>query len=178
MKRIVASLLFVLLSLPALAQHEHSHAMGRAIEFPDVEGYFSLTCDFHMHSVFSDGSVWPDIRVQEALRDNLDCIAITEHLEYQPHIEDIPHPDRNRAFNLAARMAASSDLIVISGTEITRSLPFGHANSIFIEDAQPDADRRCRRRICRSTASRGIHFHEPSELGLLSALTESHEWKK
>ncbi|HAY37665.1 MAG TPA: PHP domain-containing protein [Bacteroidetes bacterium] len=96
-----------------------------------------MTCDFHMHSVFSDGSVWPDIRVQEALRDNLDCIAITEHLEYQPHIEDIPHPDRNRAFNLAARMAASSDLIVISGTEITRSLPFGHANSIFIEDANP-----------------------------------------
>ena len=45
-----------------------------------------------MHSVFSDGSVWPDIRVQEAIRDGLDVIATTEHIEYQPWKDDIPHP--------------------------------------------------------------------------------------
>ena len=137
MKNIVAALLLLALSTPVLAQHGHTHAMGRAIEFPDVDGFLSLTCDFHMHSVFSDGDVWPTIRVQEALRDNLDCIAITEHLEYQPHLADIPHPDRNRAFDLASRAASNSELIVIPGTEITRSLPFGHANSIFIQDANP-----------------------------------------
>jgi hypothetical protein len=38
------------------------------------------------------------IRVEEALRDGLDGIAITEHLEWQPHLKDIPHPDRNRAY--------------------------------------------------------------------------------
>jgi predicted metal-dependent phosphoesterase TrpH len=133
---------FVLIALlscasVARAQHDHEHMNGRAIEFPDVQGYLSLTCDLHMHSVFSDGDVWPNIRVQEALRDELDCIAITEHLEYQPHKADIPHPDRNRAFDLAARTASNSDLIVIRGSEITRSLPFGHANSIFLTDANP-----------------------------------------
>ena len=137
MKSFLSFLFVFLLAIPVSAQHDHSHAMGRAIEFPNVEGYLSLTCDFHMHSVFSDGSVWPDIRVQEALRDDLDCIAVTEHLEYQPHQADIPHPDRNRSFELSARIASNSDLIVIPGSEITRSLPFGHANSIFIQDANP-----------------------------------------
>ena len=34
--------------------------------------------------------------------DGLDALAITEHLEWQPHLADIPHPDRNRAFEAAA----------------------------------------------------------------------------
>ena len=119
------------------ARQAHEHGNGRAIEFPDTEDFLSLTCDFHMHTVFSDGDVWPSIRVQEALRDQIDCIAVTEHLEYQPHKEDIPHPDRNRAFDLAIKSAAASNLIVIRGSEITRSLQFGHANTIFIQDANP-----------------------------------------
>ncbi|PIQ60440.1 MAG: PHP domain-containing protein [Bacteroidetes bacterium CG12_big_fil_rev_8_21_14_0_65_60_17] len=113
----------------------HTHAAERAIEFPDTPDYLSLTCDFHTHTVFSDGSVWPTIRVQEALRDNLDCIAITEHIEYQPHRDDIPHPDRNRAFDIATRAAANSELIVLLGSEITRSMPPGHSNAIFLTNA-------------------------------------------
>ncbi len=119
------------------AQSGHSHSHSRVIDFPDTAEYLSLTCDLHMHSVFSDGAVWPDIRVQEAQRDGLDCIAITEHLEYQPHKADIPHPDRNRAFDIATRVAGQSGLIVIPGSEITRDLPHGHANSVFISDANP-----------------------------------------
>ena len=61
----------------------------RNIVFPDVEGYVTLVTDLHTHSVFSDGHVWPKIRVGEALRDGLDGLAITEHLEYQPHRADI-----------------------------------------------------------------------------------------
>ena len=57
--------------------------VNRAIEFPNIPGYLTLKCDFHMHTVFSDGSVWPDIRVEEALKDGLDAIATTEHLELQ-----------------------------------------------------------------------------------------------
>ena len=57
--------------------------------------------DLHTHSVFSDGHVWATIRVSEALRDGLDGLAITEHLEFQPHLADIPHPDRNRAYEEA-----------------------------------------------------------------------------
>ena len=88
-----------------------------------------------MHTVFSDGSVWPNIRVQEAIRDGLDAIASTEHLEYQPYSEDIPHPDRNRSFEIMSASAEGSDLMIIPGVEITRSMPPGHNNAIFIQDA-------------------------------------------
>ncbi len=131
----ILSVLFalaVVTSVPANAQH--SHEAQRIIELPDIPGYLTLKCDFHMHSVFSDGSVWPNIRVQEAIRDGLDAISLTEHIEYQPHKDDIPHPDRNRAHIVAVESAEKSDLIIIKGSEITRSMPPGHANAIFITD--------------------------------------------
>jgi len=106
----------------------------RRIEFPDIPGYKTLVCDLHMHTVFSDGSVWPSIRVEEALREGLDAISITDHIEYQPHRNDIPHPDMNRSYELALKAAGESDLIVIRGAEITRSMPPGHANAIFLKD--------------------------------------------
>ena len=108
---------------------------NRAIEFPDLPGFKTLVCDLHMHTVFSDGSVWPNIRVMEANKDGLDVIATTEHLEYQPYIDDIPHPDRNRSYELAKGFAKNSKLLVINGSEITRDMPPGHANAIFIKDA-------------------------------------------
>jgi len=111
-----------------------SRGQTREISFPDVPGYLTLVCDLHQHTVFSDGSVWPDIRVQEAVLDGLDAIALTEHIEYQPHKEDIPHPDRNRSFEIARNSAGNEDLIIIHGTEITRSMPPGHSNAIFIQD--------------------------------------------
>jgi len=113
---------------------DHSHLMGRKLKFPDIAGYKILKCDFHQHTVFSDGSVWPDIRVQEALMDGLDAISLTEHLEYQPHKADIPHPDRNRSYDIAIKEAANHDLIIVKGSEITRKMPPGHNNAIFISD--------------------------------------------
>lgn len=107
----------------------------RAIVFPDTADYQTLVVDLHTHSVFSDGHVWPNIRVAEALQDGLDAIAITEHLEWQPHLADIPHSDRNRAYQQAAESAEGSSVIVLSGTEITRYEPVGHINAIFIDDA-------------------------------------------
>lgn len=110
--------------------HPHRH-----IEFPDVPEYQTIICDLHQHTVFSDGNVWPTIRVEEALRDGVDAISLTEHLEYQPHREDIPHPDRNRSFEIAREFANANDLLVIHGAEITRRMPPGHCNAIFIQDA-------------------------------------------
>lgn len=134
MKRFLSILLLPMLFAPAaIAQHIEE----RSIDFPDVPNYLTLVCDLHMHTVFSDGSVWPDIRVQEAQRDGLDAIAITEHLEYQPHSHDIPHPDRNRSYEIAQATSPDSPLIVINGSEITRSMPPGHANAIFLADTNP-----------------------------------------
>ncbi|MCH1549873.1 MAG: Sb-PDE family phosphodiesterase [Pseudomonadales bacterium] len=107
----------------------------RAITFPDTKDYQTLIVDLHTHSVFSDGHVWPKIRVDEALKDGLDALAITEHLEYQPHRADLLNPDRNRAYAEAASAAEGSDLLVIKGSEITRQAPAGHINAIFIKDA-------------------------------------------
>lgn len=112
-----------------------SEDVAREITFPNTNEYLTLVLDPHTHSVFSDGHVWPRIRVGEALRDGLDAMAITEHLEYQPHLEDIPHSDRNRSYQDAAAAAEGTDLMVVPGAEITRSSPASHMNAVFITDA-------------------------------------------
>jgi hypothetical protein len=128
-------LIFLFLPIIVFSQENHSHAISRSLKFPDIPGYKTLKCDFHQHTVFSDGKVWPDIRVQEALKDGLDAISLTEHLEYQPHKEDIPHPDRNRSFQIALKEAENHNLVVVNGSEITRRMPPGHNNAIFLSDA-------------------------------------------
>ncbi len=162
MMRFLALLLTTAVLLPVQAQHGHEHVGGRTIQFPDTADYLSLTCDFHMHTVFSDGYVWPSIRVEEAQRDGLDCIAITEHLEYQPHAQDIPHPDRNRAFNLAVSAAGESGLIVIRGSEITPLPAFWTCQFNFHPGRQSSSDRRCRGCLSRSGIARWIYVHQSS----------------
>jgi len=124
--------LLLFLTLPSLLSAQDT---DRAIQFPDVEGFRTLKCDLHIHTVFSDGYVWPTIRIDEAVKDGLDAISLTEHLEYQPWSDDIPHPDRNRSYHIAQEAAKAHDLLIIHGTEITRSMPPGHANALFISDA-------------------------------------------
>ena len=136
MKTRLHFLLILLISTFVTAQ-EHEHQSSRPLSFPDIPGYKSLKTDLHIHTVFSDGYVWPNIRVMEALRDNLDAISLTEHLEYQPHLEDIPHPDRNRSYIIAMEEAKEHDLLMVHGSEITRSAPMGHNNAVFIKDANP-----------------------------------------
>jgi hypothetical protein len=133
----LAGLICCFFSLTVFSQNEpnHIHKLPRSLKFPDVPGYKVMKCDLHQHSVFSDGSVWPDIRVAESLMDGLDAISLTEHLEYQPHKADIPHPDRNRSYELAIKEAKDHNLLIIRGSEITRKMPPGHCNAIFIEDA-------------------------------------------
>jgi len=128
--RFLTFIYLLFLSTFAIAQDT-----DRKIQFPDVDGYKTLKCDLHIHTVFSDGTVWPTIRVEEAIKDGLDAISLTEHLEYQPWSADIPHPDRNRSYIIAKEAAKAHDLMIIHGTEITRQLPPGHANALFIEDA-------------------------------------------
>lgn len=127
--------LFLLLFVTIINAQTNDIDQQRKITFPDIPGYQTLICDLHQHTVFSDGYVWPNVRVWEAVRDNLDAIAVTEHLEYQPHKDDIPHPDRNRAYHIEAKTAENEDLIVINGSEITRKMPPGHSNAIFVNDA-------------------------------------------
>lgn len=148
-----------------------------AVDFPDLPGFLTLQADFHQHTVFSDGKVWPNVRVDECVRDGLDAMAVTDHIEWQPHREDVPHSNRNRGHQLA-QLAASlprgmsegdywlveqrrrgredliqaqrtlvarplgvyedpppQPIIVVNGAEITRPLPLGHVNALFLQDA-------------------------------------------
>jgi len=105
------------------------------IAIPDINGYKTLQCDFHIHTVFSDGLVWPTVRVGEAYLEGLDAIAITDHLEYRPHSEDIK-ASHNRSYEIAKPAAEKNSVILIKGSEITRTMPPGHFNAIFITDSE------------------------------------------
>lgn len=106
------------------------------IRIPDVEGFKTLKCDFHTHTVFSDGKVWPDVRVDEAWQQGLDAIAITDHIEYRP-FKDKVSGDFNESFKIAKKRADRLGFILIHGAEITRSKPLGHLNALFLTDANP-----------------------------------------
>jgi len=119
---------FLLSLLPQVASAQVRHE----IAFPDLPGYVTLKCDFHMHTVFSDGLVWPTVRVDEAYRTGLDAIALSDHIEYQPHKDDIP-TNHNRPYEIALGRAKELGVLLIRGVEITRDTPPGHFNAIFRE---------------------------------------------
>lgn len=110
--------------------------VGNIIRIPDFGGYITLKCDFHIHTVFSDGKVWPDVRVNEAWQEGLDAIAITDHIEYRP-LRDVVKGDLNESFKIAKKRGDQIGFIVIQGTEITRSKPLGHLNALFVSDVNP-----------------------------------------
>ena len=130
MKRIIIIIIAVWLVLPSVAQ------VRKKVDIPNLKGYVTLKCDFHIHTVFSDGNVWPTVRIAEAYREGLDAISITDHIEYRPHLEDVK-ADHNRSFNIAEPAAKAAGLILIKGSEITRSMPPGHHNAIFLTDSEP-----------------------------------------
>ena len=108
-----------------------------ALVFPKVMGYEVVTCDFHMHTMFSDGLVWPSIRVSEAWTEGLDAIAITDHIEYRPYRKYTVN-DHNTSYLIAKEAADAVGFMAIKGTEITRTQKtIGHFNALFIQDANP-----------------------------------------
>lgn len=123
--------LFIVMLLAAAVLSGFSQR--KIVNLPDLPGYVTLKCDFHMHTVFSDGNVWPTVRLTEAYRDGLDAIAITDHIEYQPKKDKIP-TDHNAAYNLLKDMAKEYNIILVQGAEITRDMPPGHFNALFITD--------------------------------------------
>lgn len=132
---------WALLILPAIAQNLNNtpvpeiekKSFRKEIKLPDIPGYKTLKCDFHIHTVFSDGLVWPTVRVTEAWEEGLDAIAITDHLEYKPHGEFVKG-DHNSSYEIAQPAAEAKNLILVRGGEITRSMPPGHLNGLFLKD--------------------------------------------
>ena len=112
----------------------------RIIRLPSVNGLTPVKCDFHIHTVFSDGDVWPTARVKEAWQDGLDAIAITDHTSDVPSKRQLSGGP-NTSYQLAVPEAERRGMILIQGTEITRPKPEGgHLNAIFISDAMKTLD--------------------------------------
>jgi hypothetical protein len=108
----------------------------REVAIPDIPGFVVLACELHIHTVFSDGNVWPTVRVEEAWLDGLDVLAVTDHVEYHPHKDDIP-VRHHRPFEIAAPPARALGLIPLRAAEITRKMPPGHFNALFVEGIVP-----------------------------------------
>ena len=122
--------------LSALVANAAAADTRREIQFPDIPGYKTVVADFHTHTVFSDGLVWPTVRMDEAWREGIDAIAVTDHIEYQPHKEYVSD-DHNASYKVALPTAQRKNIMLIKGTEITRDTPPGHFNAVFVKDVDP-----------------------------------------
>ena len=105
----------------------------RAIVMPNLPGFVTLKGDLHLHTVFSDGAVWPSFRVYEATRDGLDFIALTDHIDFQGSPNELAR-DYNRPHAIATTAASRTKLILIKGAEISPRTPPYHANTLFLTD--------------------------------------------
>lgn len=127
---------WVALGLFAFTAYAADMPVRQDIHLPDLPGYQTLKCDFHMHTVFSDGQVWPTWRVEEAWRDGLDAIALTDHIEYQPKKADVA-TNQQRPFEISKSLGIERGVIVIRGAEITKDVPPGHFNALFLTNILP-----------------------------------------
>lgn len=103
---------------------------------PRAGEFLVLKADLHMHTVFSDGQVWPNTRVMEAWREDLDALAITDHDDYRPHEKDVSM-DLARPYEIARPIAEGLGLLIVPGVEITKGDI--HFNALFVRD--PNAFR-------------------------------------
>jgi len=133
--------LFVLLAVPAFALDVNNTPVPelmsvrarRVLAVPDILGLKTLKGDFHMHTMFSDGVVWPEVRVMEAWMDGLDAISVTDHLEKHPRKEGVKEDD-NLSNRIAFPAAVQHDILLVKGAEITKDMPPGHYNALFVKD--------------------------------------------
>lgn len=139
MKKVVFSLALAFLTLCAGATVPHRSSI------PDIPGYVTLKGDFHIHTNFSDASVWPVTRIDEADFDGLDFVSITDHLEtkHQHIMNDFgAKVDRNTSYEIALKAAKKYGIMVIHGAELTRGSRIfpGHFNTHFIKDGNKIAE--------------------------------------
>ena len=123
----------------------------REIVIPQVNGYNVYKADLHTHTMFSDGKVTPEWRVEEAWQDGLDIVAITDHIEGRPYVVRVPKyldgvevqvqnekeisVDLNASVRLAQEQARKLNMLLIPGTEISRPYKtVGHLNALFTTD--------------------------------------------
>jgi hypothetical protein len=151
----------------------------KKIYIPDIPGYKTLKGDFHLHTVFSDGTVWPLTRVDEAVEEGLDAIAITDHIDYQKILKLIPR-DHNRPYQITQSYAAGNNILLIKGVEINEPLPPGHFNALFIKDGETIEKKDFKASVLEAKRQGGViiwnHPGMKSHVPVISAWSEIHSW--
>jgi 3',5'-nucleoside bisphosphate phosphatase len=150
--RTLLSLFTLLVAATAAAQPTQ---VRDTLPVPDVPGYKTLKCDFHMHTVFSDGEVWPITRLVEALRDGLDAIAISDHAAYNPHKDDVK-PDLARPYAIARATAQQLGIVLIPAIEVNDEDI--HYNAIFLTDPNALVGVGLKEALVRAKAQGGFAF--------------------
>lgn len=125
--------------------------------FPEIDGYIPLCCDFHMHTLYSDGLVWPTVRIDEAVQEDIDAIAITEHIEKAFRLLNLSS-DLNESYLKAKKEAADKGVILIRGGEITRDMPPGHHNAIFLSDVNQLEQESYTEAFCEAKKQKAFVF--------------------
>ena len=138
------------------------------IVVPDIPGYQTLKGDFHIHTVFTDATVWPVTRVHEAIWEGLDVIAITEHIDtrHQKYVNQgvfTEKCDRNFSYELAKK-AAGKNLLVVHGGEISRGMPPGHFNCLFVKDNEA---------LCAAAESQDKETNNDNYVAMKNGLAEA-----
>ncbi len=175
---------------PDILKHDIHPSTPPRVEFvlPQVNGYTLFKSDLHVHTMFSDGTVTPEHRVQEAWFDGLDVIAITDHIEHRPYEEKLlefvkPYTkkgtkpvnnivvrkdatkegffvDLNVPVALAQKEAEKYGIVIIPGTEITREPKvIGHYNALFVTDSNAIYDTDPFKAIQNAKAQGAIVMH-------------------
>jgi hypothetical protein len=155
-KNVIFWMLIGIFSHTANGQSFDDLGTGSAqFQIPDIPGFYTLKCDFHMHTVFSDGVVWPTVRVDEAIAEGLDAISITDHVEYhRKEVED----NHMVPYEIARKHAEGKDLILILAGEISASKD--HFNALFLQNTDEPAlrDKEPARRIASANQQGAFVF--------------------
>ena len=138
------------------------------IVVPNIPGYQTLKGDFHIHTVFTDATVWPATRVQEAIWEGLDVIAITEHIDtrHQKYVNQgvfTEKCDRNFSYEIAKK-AAGKNILIVHGGEISRGMPPGHFNCLFVKDNEA---------LCAAAESQDKETNNDNVIAMKNGLAEA-----
>jgi histidinol phosphatase-like PHP family hydrolase len=173
------------------------------IILPQVKGFNIYKADLHIHTSYSDGRVTPAERVNEAWRDGLDIIAITDHYEgyrnvkkmlkvtagfnengqpakYQSAFDsNCLKMDFNAIHNEAIEQRDKSnyDMLIIKGCEMARnSKTHGHFNCLFLSDINVLYDKELEIAFDKVHAQGGLVIHNhPSYVRGTTDKSEFHE---
>ena len=190
------------LEYPFADQHSRND-----IIIPKINGLNVYKADFHLHTIYSDGDVTPEMRVIEAWRDGLDIIAITDHMEYRRiersmyrYMKDYIREDLrglSKAVNTNVLKADPDSLGLLVdfnvphelavnkakdyGIHVIRGVEItrnqGHYNAIFTQDNNKIYDPDIRKAI-KNAVRQAIFFIETGINNDISIFAEDYDVKK